>query len=63
MTLALPADNPSRKDAGFMINLVSHAWRLATVNKALGTNLTSLDSLPVDFVEAVLIWGQRKSDA
>lgn len=46
-----------------MINLVSQAWRLATINKALGTNLTSLESLPVDFVEAVLIWGQWKPDA
>ena len=55
--LELPADHPKRKEVAPLMRLVSEAWRLATVNKALGTNLTTLDSLPVDFVEAVLIWG------
>lgn len=63
MMLELPAENQARKDANFMIHLVSEAWRLSTVNRALGTNLTSLDSLPVDFVEAVLVWGTWKPDA
>ena len=51
-----------RKEVAPLIQLISHAYRLATVNKALGTNLTSLDSLPVDFVETVLVWGAHTHD-
>ncbi len=40
--------------------LVSRAARLAQINHALGTHLIDLDALPIDFVEAVLVWSKPK---
>lgn len=40
-----------------MMNLISHAARLRLFNRALGLHETDLSGWPVDFVEAVLVWG------
>ena len=61
--LDLPSDNPKRKQLDPLIQLISQAARLAAFNKALGTNVTSLDTFPVDFVEVVIGWGNWKPDA
>lgn len=42
-----------------LIQLVTEAWRIRTFNRALGLHETDLTRWPVDFVEAVLIWGPR----
>lgn len=39
-----------------MMRLITQADRLRRVNKALGTHYDSLDSLPIDYVEAIVAW-------
>jgi hypothetical protein len=41
------------------MRLIAHANRIRMVNKALGTNLTDLDTLPVDFIAAVVAWSGK----
>jgi hypothetical protein len=40
---------------------LSEAWRIRDFNAGLGTNVTSLDGYPVDFVEAVIAWQRRET--
>ena len=41
------------------MQLISHASRLATFNKALNLSERDFSAWPVDFVEAVLVWARE----
>lgn len=59
MTADLAADNPARKRLEPLMQLISHASRLATFNKALNLSERDFSAWPVDFVEAVIGWARE----
>jgi hypothetical protein len=41
------------------MHLIGEAYRVSVFNRTMGTNLTDLSALPIDYVAAVVAWGEH----
>jgi hypothetical protein len=55
----LPPDNPKRKELMPLMHLIGEAYRVSVFNRTMGTNLTDLSALPIDYVAAIIAWGEH----
>jgi hypothetical protein len=61
MIQGLRPDNPVRKELTPLMHLIGEAYRVSLFNRTMGTNLTTLVDLPIDYVAAIIAWGEHQS--
>jgi hypothetical protein len=42
-----------------LMHLIGEAYRVSVFNRTMGTNLTDLSALPIDYVAAIIAWGEH----
>jgi hypothetical protein len=61
MIQGLRPDNPVRKELMPLMHLIGEAYRVSFFNRIMGTALTDLSALPIDYVAAIIAWGEHQN--